>query len=180
MPTPQGFHRVQRIADKSSRQAGRHNPILRSSTSWSAHDRRVRREIFRALHKGRYSAGVGVIRWDFRAVLSSESVCRTQLSLVVHVVHVVEERRSQTWVTIRTERCHVSILRTQFGRHFVDVGPDESTLATVRVAAPTSLDLARKLAGWGSLIDVVEPRAARHELARIGPELVASHSRVEK
>jgi hypothetical protein len=39
--------------------------------------------------------------------------------------------------------------------------------------------LAEKLAGWGGLIDVVEPEAVRSELARIGAELVARYARKE-
>jgi predicted DNA-binding transcriptional regulator YafY len=59
--------------------------------------------------------------------------------------------------------------------------PDDFTLATdgepahgrarVRLAAPTPLDIARHLAGWGAMIEVLEPRSVQAELARIGAEL---------
>jgi len=34
------------------------------------------------------------------------------------------------------------------------------------------LDLARNLAGWGALVEVIEPQSVRKALARIGAELV--------
>jgi hypothetical protein len=43
------------------------------------------------------------------------------------------------------------------------------------VAAPTPLDIARNLAGWGALIEVVEPRTVQLELARIGAELAGRY-----
>ncbi|ETK36946.1 hypothetical protein MPTA5024_06370 [Microbispora sp. ATCC PTA-5024] len=46
----------------------------------------------------------------------------------------------------------------------------------MRVAAPAPLDLARTLAGWGAMIEVVEPETVRDELARIGAELTARYS----
>nr|WP_179220113.1 hypothetical protein [Rhodococcus sp. NCIMB 12038] len=33
------------------------------------------------------------------------------------------------------------------------------------------MDIARNLAGWGAMVEVLEPRAVRAELARIGAEL---------
>jgi predicted DNA-binding transcriptional regulator YafY len=43
--------------------------------------------------------------------------------------------------------------------------------ARVRLAAPTPLDIARHLAGWGAMIEVLEPQSVQAELARIGAEL---------
>lgn len=43
----------------------------------------------------------------------------------------------------------------------------------VRVSAPTPLMIAQTLAGWGDLVEVVEPPSLRAELARLGSELVA-------
>jgi hypothetical protein len=45
----------------------------------------------------------------------------------------------------------------------------------VRVTAPTPLDIARHLAGWGSLLEVTDPPDVRAELARIGAELTAAN-----
>jgi hypothetical protein len=49
----------------------------------------------------------------------------------------------------------------------------------VRLGAPTPLDIARHLAGWGSMLDVVEPPAVLDELARIGAELAAAYGSPE-
>lgn len=103
------------------------------------------------------------------------------------VVGEVEQRRSQTWATLRIEARFVPILRDHFGRHLrVDehpVGaepPGEQAAgeqpvpggwARVHVAAPTALDLARNLAGWGAAVEVLHPPEVRAELGRIGREL---------
>jgi predicted DNA-binding transcriptional regulator YafY len=47
--------------------------------------------------------------------------------------------------------------------------------ARVHIAAPTPLDIARNLAGWGAMIEVVEPPAVQAELARIGAELAGQY-----
>jgi hypothetical protein len=48
--------------------------------------------------------------------------------------------------------------------------------ARVRIAAPTPLDIARNLAGWGAMIEVIEPSAVQAELARIGAELAGQYA----
>jgi len=63
------------------------------------------------------------------------------------------------------------ILRDHLGRHCDTDGELSDGRARVRVAPPTSLDIARNLAGWGAMVGVVEPRAVLAELARIGSEL---------
>jgi predicted DNA-binding transcriptional regulator YafY len=93
------------------------------------------------------------------------------------VVGEVEQRRSRTWATVLVEARFVPVLRAQFGRHcHADRSPDGEldggrARVRVRLGAPTPLDIARHLAGWGALIEVVEPRSVRAELARIGAEL---------
>ncbi|MFF0311571.1 helix-turn-helix transcriptional regulator [Streptosporangium sp. NPDC004379] len=88
----------------------------------------------------------------------------------------IERRRSRTWATVLIEERFAPILRDRFGRHcHIDGEPDRGRVR-VRLAAPTPLDIARDLAGWGSLIEIVEPRSVRDELARIGTELVTRHS----
>ncbi|MCZ2263635.1 helix-turn-helix transcriptional regulator, partial [Isoptericola sp. QY 916] len=91
------------------------------------------------------------------------------------VVGEVEARRSATWATVRVAPEHVDVLRAQFGRHTVVVDGGDGARATVRVAAPTPLDVARHLAGWGAQADVVGPPEVRAELARLGAELVVAH-----
>lgn len=90
-------------------------------------------------------------------------------------VAAMEERRSRTWATLRVEQRWVRILRVQFGRH-CEVGDVAAEgWAQVRVAAPTALDLARTLAGWGGQVEVLDPPAVRDQLARIGAELTAAY-----
>jgi predicted DNA-binding transcriptional regulator YafY len=93
-----------------------------------------------------------------------------------HVVGEVEQRRSRTWATVLIEARLVPVLRTQFGRHcHIDSGPAHGR-ARVRLAAPTPLDIARHLAGWGAMIEVLEPQSVQVELARIGAELVGCYT----
>jgi hypothetical protein len=68
----------------------------------------------------------------------------------------------------------VPVLRTQFGRHCHADSEPGNGRARVRIAAPTPLDIARHLAGWGAMIEVIEPPSVQAELARIGAELVGS------
>ncbi|MFC5289006.1 helix-turn-helix transcriptional regulator [Actinokineospora guangxiensis] len=88
------------------------------------------------------------------------------------VVGDVERRRSRTWATVGIAPRFVPILRDHFGRHCHVDDPDA---ARVRVGAPTPLDIARQLAGWGDAVEVLEPEPVRAELARIGAELSARY-----
>ncbi|MGI5420864.1 helix-turn-helix transcriptional regulator [Actinomadura luteofluorescens] len=88
----------------------------------------------------------------------------------------IERRRSRTWATVLVEERFVPVLRDQFGRHCHTDGEAGRGRVRVRVAAPTPLDIARHLAGWGALIDVVEPPAVQRELARIGAELAGRYN----
>jgi len=92
------------------------------------------------------------------------------------VVGEVEQRRSRTWATVLIEARFVPVLRTQFGRHCHADGELGHGRARVRLAAPTPLDIARHLAGWGAMIEVLEPRSVQAELARIGAELAGRYT----
>ena len=89
----------------------------------------------------------------------------------------VEQRRSRTWATVLVEDRLVPVLQTQFGRHCHTDGEPGRGRARVRVGAPTPLDIARHLAGWGAMIEVTEPESVQAELARIGAELADRYSR---
>jgi predicted DNA-binding transcriptional regulator YafY len=91
------------------------------------------------------------------------------------VVDEVEQRRSGTWATVLIEPRFVPVLRDQFGRHCHVEDELDQGRVRVRLAAPTALDIARHLAGWGALLEVVEPRSVQAELARIGAELAARY-----
>jgi predicted DNA-binding transcriptional regulator YafY len=92
------------------------------------------------------------------------------------VVGEVEQRRSGTWATVLIEARWVPVLRTQFGRHCHSDGEVEDGRTRVRLAAPNPLDIARHLAGWGAMIEVLEPGSVQTELARIGAELTARYT----
>ncbi|MBG0830189.1 WYL domain-containing protein [Planomonospora sp. ID67723] len=92
------------------------------------------------------------------------------------VVGEVEQRRSRTWATVIIEARFVPVLQNQFGRHCHTVGELDHGRARVRLAAPTPLDIARNLAGWGAMVEVVEPPSVQAELARIGAELSGRYS----
>jgi predicted DNA-binding transcriptional regulator YafY len=87
------------------------------------------------------------------------------------VVGEVELKRSRTWATLLIETRFVPILRDHFGRHCHTEADLPGGRSRVRVAAPTPLDIARNLAGWGAAVEVLDPPQVRAELARIGAEL---------
>ena len=93
------------------------------------------------------------------------------------VVGEVERRRSRTWATVIIEARFVPVLRSQFGRHCHTDGELADGRARVCLGAPTPLDIARHLAGWGAIIEVTGPRSVQAELARIGAELTSRYSR---
>ncbi|GLZ43497.1 YafY family protein [Actinokineospora sp. NBRC 105648] len=92
------------------------------------------------------------------------------------VVGEVERRRSRTWATVLVETRFVFVLRDRFGRHCVPEADLADGRSRVRLGAPNPLDIARDLAGWGAMIEVLEPQAVRVELARIGTELAARYA----
>lgn len=87
------------------------------------------------------------------------------------VVGAMEERRSRTWATLLIPARFVWVLRDHFGRHCRPGEVLDDGRVRVRVGAPTPLDIARQLSGWGATVFVEEPDAVRKELARIGAEL---------
>jgi hypothetical protein len=107
-------------------------------------------------------------------VLAVEAVDPAVAERVLDRLVVAHARRPAvlvvTWATLLIETRFVPILRDHFGRHcHIEVELDEER-SRVRVAAPTPRDIARNLAGWGSMVEVLEPHSVRSELARIGTE----------
>ena len=92
------------------------------------------------------------------------------------VVGEMERLRSRTWATVLIEARFVPILRTHFGRHCEVETELADGRARMRVGAPTAVDIARQLAGWGAQIEVAGPPEVRAELARIGRELTAANN----
>jgi predicted DNA-binding transcriptional regulator YafY len=93
------------------------------------------------------------------------------------VVDEVEQRRSLLPATVLIDARYLAVLRDQFGRHCDVDGHLDDGRVRVRLAAPTALMIAQHLAGWGALVEVVEPQALRAELARIGAELTERYAR---
>lgn len=87
------------------------------------------------------------------------------------VVGVVEQRRSQTWATVLVETRFLWVLRDHFGRHLHVEEDRDDGRSRVRLAAPTPLDIARNLAGWGAQVEVLDPPEVVAELVRIATEL---------
>jgi predicted DNA-binding transcriptional regulator YafY len=87
------------------------------------------------------------------------------------VVDEVEQRRSLLWATVLIPQRLLPVLRKQFGRHCQVEGIQDDGRARVRVAAHMALSIAEHLAGWGAIVEVVEPASVRAELARLGAEL---------
>lgn len=79
--------------------------------------------------------------------------------------------------TLLIETRFVPVLRNHFGRHCETEAELDDGRSRMRVAAPTPLDIARNLAGWGAMVEVLEPPAVQTELARIGAELAARYEK---
>lgn len=95
-------------------------------------------------------------------------------------VEQVERRRARTVAVVETDARWLGVLGAQFGRHLAllqDGLGDGGDRCRVQVAAPTPLDLARTLAGWGDQVRVLGPPEVRDHLLRIGRELVAANVR---
>ncbi|KUL39495.1 helix-turn-helix transcriptional regulator [Actinoplanes awajinensis] len=87
------------------------------------------------------------------------------------VVGEVEEKRAGTRAELLIEERFAWVLRDHFGRHCEQLEVLADGRARLRVGAPTPRDIARTLAGWGAMVEVLDPPAVRAELARIGAEL---------
>ncbi|WP_134665813.1 MULTISPECIES: YafY family protein [unclassified Amycolatopsis] len=90
------------------------------------------------------------------------------------VVAEMEQRRSLVSATVLVDARYLSVLRSHFGRHCEVLGEQDGRVH-VKVAAHWVRSIAEQLAGWGDLVEVVEPDSVRAELARIGRELTARY-----
>lgn len=90
------------------------------------------------------------------------------------VVEEMEQRRSLVSATVLIDARYLSVLRSHFGRHCAVIGEQDGRVE-VTVAAHWARSIAEQLAGWGDMVEVVEPESVRAELARIGRELSARY-----
>jgi predicted DNA-binding transcriptional regulator YafY len=94
------------------------------------------------------------------------------------VVAAVGERRIAVRATIRIDSSYVSALRAQFGDDMMLAEVDEPVAIgreLVVIGGPSSYVIAQHLAGWGGLVEVVEPVEVRDHLLRIARELVQTY-----
>jgi predicted DNA-binding transcriptional regulator YafY len=92
------------------------------------------------------------------------------------VVDEMEERRSLLSATVLIAERFLPVLQDHFGRHCEVLGRSDDGRLKVRVAAPMAISIAEYLAGWGTMIEVLEPASVCNELARIGTELVQRYA----
>lgn len=95
------------------------------------------------------------------------------------VVDTVGENRIRVRATVRLDASYVGALRGQFGADMMLAELDRPTadgVETVIVGGPSPLVIAQHLAGWGRLVEVIEPIEVRHHLARIARELLERYA----
>jgi predicted DNA-binding transcriptional regulator YafY len=112
-------------------------------------------------------------------VLSDEAARPGDFDLAdawAEVVGEMEARRSETSAVVLVPTAEVFVLRDHFGRHCTVEEELDDGRTRVRVAAPTPLDIARWLAGWGGAAEVLSPASVQQELARIGTELARRYA----
>ncbi|MFC4909498.1 helix-turn-helix transcriptional regulator [Actinomadura gamaensis] len=91
------------------------------------------------------------------------------------VVTAMEARRATTTAVATLDVRYLPVLRDRFGRHCEVIAHGDRV--RVALTAPTALDLARQLAGWGDLVIVEEPRTVRDELAKLAAQLTTVYGR---
>ena len=94
------------------------------------------------------------------------------------VVTTVGERRIPIRATIRIDASFVPALRGQFGDDMMLAemdGPAPDGRELVIIGGPTTQVIARHLAGWGGLVEVVEPPEVRAHLVRMARELLRTY-----
>jgi predicted DNA-binding transcriptional regulator YafY len=91
------------------------------------------------------------------------------------IVERMEERRSGLTATVLMDERFVWVMQDRLGRN-CEVDGTEGGRVRLKVTAPTPLMIAQELAGWGGMIEVVDPPSVQSELARLGHELTARYS----
>jgi len=91
------------------------------------------------------------------------------------IVERMEERRSGLTATVLLDERFVWVMQDRLGRN-CEVDGTEGDRVRLKVTAPTPLMIAQELAGWGGMIEVVDPPSVQSELARLGQELTIRYS----
>lgn len=92
------------------------------------------------------------------------------------VVEEMEQQRSLMAATLLIEERFLWVMQDRHGRHVEVVGPVDDGRIKLRLTAPTPLMIAQHLAGWGGMIEVLDPPSVQAELARLGTELATRYS----
>ena len=92
------------------------------------------------------------------------------------VVDEMEQRRSLMAATVLIDERYIRVIEKQLGRHCEIEGRADDGRIRFQVTAPTPLMIAQHLAGWGGLIDVLDPPSVQAELARLGSELTSRYT----
>jgi predicted DNA-binding transcriptional regulator YafY len=87
------------------------------------------------------------------------------------VVDQVERQRSLVSATVLIDVTLLPVLVSALSNAVPpELGAQDGRPRAV-LAVPMARSIAEQLAGWGALVEVVEPESVRNELARIGSEL---------
>jgi len=92
------------------------------------------------------------------------------------VVDTIETRRTSTKAVVNGPPFVVGALRGQFGPTVRLLEELDDGRVAVEVGQPSAQMLAEQLAGWGDLLEVVEPQEVRERLHHIGEQLVARYA----
>ena len=93
-----------------------------------------------------------------------------------NVVDTIEARRTTSRAVLRVPPWAVGGLRGQFGPTVVVRGELADGRMEVEVGAPAVGAIAERLAGWGAMIEVIDPPEVRDRLRQLGEELVATYA----
>jgi predicted DNA-binding transcriptional regulator YafY len=88
------------------------------------------------------------------------------------VVATIEERRASHRAIVRVPAHTRHAMQAQFGPRTVVREELPDGRVELEIGARNPSMIAERLAGWAASVEVVEPAAVRHELARIGRQLV--------
>ncbi|WP_432935413.1 helix-turn-helix transcriptional regulator [Kribbella sp. CA-253562] len=91
------------------------------------------------------------------------------------VVDEMEQNRSLLAATVLVQERHLWVMQDRLGRHCEVLDSPGDGWVRTRITAPTPLMIAQHLAGWGGLIEVLDPPSVQQELARLGAELVSRY-----
>jgi predicted DNA-binding transcriptional regulator YafY len=92
------------------------------------------------------------------------------------VVETIESRRTSTKAVVVGPPFLAGALRGQFGPTVRVLEELDDGRVAVEVGRPSAQMLAEQLAGWGDLLEVVDPPEVRQKLHEIGEQLVARYA----